>query len=133
MAWATVPGYFQSNVFADNFVSGYAYGHGVPRSPVLYRERSISTLTSIVENKHGVSLSVIPEPGLARDPWAKDRKTHEEWSVGISHMNRKAALSPTVYYPVLGERGSQLKTGDTLHYQFRYSIRKVMMNNGFVI
>lgn len=123
MAWATVPGYFQSSEMQKDFVSAYAYGHGVPELPVLYRERSISTLTSIVDTKNGASLSVIPKPGLARDPWRKDHNTQAEWSIGISHKNRKSELTPTLYYPVLGEPDSRLKAGDTIQYEFRFSIR----------
>lgn len=124
LAWATVPGHFQSGEMQDNFVSAYAYGHGVPRLPVLYRERSISTLTSIIDTDNGASLAVIPAPGLARDPWQNDRRTHHDWHVGISHMNRKAQLSPTLYSPVLGEPHSRMKAGDTLQYEFRFSVRK---------
>ena len=124
MAWTTVPGYFQSKEMGSDFVSAYAYGHGVPNRPVLYRERSISTLASIIDTRDGVSFAVIPAPELARDPWAHDQKTHSDWSIGISHMNRRAELSPTLYYPVLGEPDSKLKAGDTIKYQFRFSLRK---------
>lgn len=123
MSWVTVPGYFQSNEMQPNFVSAYAYGHGVPELPVLYRERCASTLTSIVDTKDGASLSVIAAPGLGRDPWADDHNTHQDWQLGISHMNRKAALTPTLYYPVLGEPRSKLHAGDTIQYEFRYSVR----------
>lgn len=120
MAWAIVPGYFQSNEHQKDFVSAYAYGHGVPALPVLYRERAASTLTSIVDTKNGVS--VIAAPGLGRDPWKDDRNTQQDWLIGISHRNRKSALTPTLYYPVLGEPDSRLKAGDTVRYEFRYSL-----------
>ena len=122
MAWATVPGYFQSNVMQSNFVSAYAYGHGVPRLPVLYRERATSTLSPIVDTKEGISLSVIPAPGLGRDPWVSDHSTQEDWFVGLSHKNRKSELSPTFYYPVLGEPHSKLKINDTIRFSFQYSL-----------
>jgi hypothetical protein len=120
--WVTVPGYFQSNDLDTDFVSAYAYGHGVPDLPVLYRERTISTLTSIVDTKAGASYSIVPEPGLGRDPWRHDKNTQSEWGIGLSHRNRRADLTPTLYYPVLGEQGSKLKSGDTIQYQFRFSL-----------
>ncbi len=122
LAWATVPGYFQGNRFQKNFALAYAYGHGIPTLPVVYRERCASTLCPMVTTKNGITLAAIPEPGLARDPWASDKNTQTEWNLGLSHMNRKAQLSPTLYYPVLGEANSRLKAGDTVRYAFRYSL-----------
>src|SRR5690606_37501009 len=60
VAWVTVPGYFQSNVPETDFVSAYAYGHDIPSKPVIYRERTISTLVSIADTKDSISLAVIP-------------------------------------------------------------------------
>jgi hypothetical protein len=122
LAWATVPGYFQGNKIQPNFVLAYAYGHGIPNLPVVYRERCASTLSPIISTKTGLTLSVIPEPGLARDPWANDKITQLDWNIGLSHMNRKAQLTPTLYYPVLGEPKSALKPGETITYTFRYSL-----------
>jgi hypothetical protein len=122
LSWATVPGYFQGNKLQKNFVLAYAYGHGVPDLPVVYRERSASTLCPIISTTNGITYSVIPEPGLARDPWEKDTITHSKWYVGLSHKNRKAELSPTIYHPVLGQAKSQLKAGDEITYNFRYSV-----------
>lgn len=123
MKWATVPGYFQSSEPQDNFVSAYAYGHGVPAPPVIYRERASGTLAPTVDMKNGVSIAITPEPGLARDPWMKDQNTHQLWSVALSHRNRRGKLAPTLYHPVLGEPASKLKAGDSIQYEFRYSIR----------
>ncbi|WP_234735796.1 glycoside hydrolase family protein [Tellurirhabdus bombi] len=122
LSWATVPGYFQGNKLQENFALAYAYGHGIPKLPVLYRERCASTLSPMISTKNGLTISVIPEPGLARDPWAKDKVTQTDWNIGLSHMNRKAELSPTVYFPVLGEPKSALKSGETISYTFRYSL-----------
>lgn len=122
LAWATVPGYFQGNAIQKNFALAYAYGHGIPTLPVVYRERCASTLSPIVSTKTGVTLSVIPEPGLGRDPWAADHSTQTDWHIGLSHRNRKADLSPTLYYPVLGEYKSAMKPGESLRYSFRYSL-----------
>ncbi len=122
MGWASVPGYFQGNYMQDNFAKAYAYGFGVPKLPAVYRERTASTLAPLVSTKSGVTLAVIPEPSLARDPWAKDKITQTDWRVGLSHMNRKGALSPTLYYPVLGEYASERQPNQPLTYSFRYSL-----------
>jgi len=122
LSWATVPGYFQGNKIQKNFVLAYAYGHGIPELPVIYRERCASTLSPIVSADNGITYSVIPEPGLARDPWEKDTITHIDWSIGLSHKNRKSQLTPTLYYPVLGEPKSALNAGEEMSYTFRYSL-----------
>jgi hypothetical protein len=122
LAWATIPGYFQGNKLQPNFALAYAYGHGIPTIPAVYRERCASTLCPMITTKNGLTLSVIPEPGLSRDPWAVDKSTQIDWEIGLSHMNRKAQLSPTLYYPILGEPKSSLKQGETISYTFRYSL-----------
>lgn len=122
MAWASVPGYFQGNFIQKNFALAYAYGHGIPDRPVVYRERCATTLSPLISTKNGITMSVIPDPGLARDPWAKDKITQTDWQLGLSHMNRKGQLSPTLYYPVLGEPKSELNAGEELSYSFRYSL-----------
>ena len=122
MSWATVPGYFQGNAMESNLALSLAYGHGVPARPVVFRERCASTLCPMVSTKTGLTLSVIPEPGLARDPWLSDKITQTDWNLGLSHMNRRAQLSPTLYYPVLGEPKSALQLGQTIRYSFRYSL-----------
>jgi hypothetical protein len=122
MSWVSVPGYFQGNFMQNNFALAYAYGHGIPNRPAVYRERCASTLSPLVSSKDGITWSVIPEPGLARDPWAKDQITQVDWHVGLSHMNRKAKLSPTLYYPVLGEEKSEMEAGQSVSYTFRYSL-----------
>lgn len=122
VTWATVPGYFQGNAVQRDFVRAYAYGQGVPDRPVVYRERCASTLCPIISTKRGLTLSVMPDPALGRDPWATDRITHEDWRLGLSHRNRRGQLSPTLYYPVLGESGSRLNAGDSVRYTVRISL-----------
>lgn len=122
MSWASVPGYFQGNYIQKNFALAYAYGHGVPNRPVVYMERCASTLSPLVSSKSGITLSIIPEPGLARDPWANDKYTQTDWHLGLSHMNRKGELSPTLYYPVLGQDKSKMDAGEEISYSFRYSL-----------
>ncbi|MFT4153574.1 glycerophosphoryl diester phosphodiesterase [Parafilimonas sp.] len=121
ITWATMPGYFQGRAFEKNGVLSYGYGQGIPALPFVYRERCAGSLCPIISTKQNISFCVAPQPGLARDPWEYDKNTHSNWFVGLSHMNRKAMLSPTVYYPVLGEPHSQLSANDTIGYTFRYS------------
>ncbi|MBC8035382.1 MAG: glycerophosphoryl diester phosphodiesterase, partial [Chitinophagaceae bacterium] len=121
LTWATVPGYFQGNKIQKNFALAYTYGHGVPSLPVVYRERCATTLCPLVSSANGITFSVIPDPGLAMDPWASDSMTLKEWRLGLSHKNRRSQLSPTLYYPVLGESGSLLKAGDVIRFKFTYS------------
>ncbi len=122
LAWATVPGYFQGNYIQPNFALAYAYGHGIPALPVVYRERSASTLCPLISTKNGLTLAVIADPTLCRDPWAKDKNTHQDWFIGLSHKNRKAQLSPTLYHPVLGEPQSALQEGAAVSHTARYNL-----------
>ena len=121
--WATVPGVFQGNQLNANFVNAYAYGQGIPDVPVVVRERIASTLSPLVQNKQNITLAVIPEPGTDRDPWSFDKKTHGKWNVGLSVLNRKGNLMPTLYHPVLGQEKSYLAKNDSVSFSFRYTIK----------
>jgi hypothetical protein len=123
LAWGLIPGYFQGASLEKDFIKAYAYGQGIPDQPVLVRERAASTLSPLISLKNGTTIAVIPEPGTGRDPWAKDKNTHKDWLLGMSLMNRSSQLSPTAYHPILGEKGSFLKAGDTISFSFRYTIR----------
>lgn len=120
--WATIPGIFQGKEINPNFVNAYAYGQGIPNCPLITKERTASTLSSIITDKKGITIAVTAEPGIARDPWLKDKKTHSEWLLGLSVMNRDGEFTPTLYHPILGERKSQAKAGDTISFSFRYTI-----------
>ena len=123
LAWGMVPGHFQGNAIEENFVKAFAYGQGIPDKPVVSRERSASTLAPLISTKQGITMAVIPEPGLGRDPWENKNITHNTWQLGLSLMNRQAQLTPTVWHPVLGQRGSFLKAGETTHFAFRYAVQ----------
>ncbi|MCD0486973.1 glycerophosphoryl diester phosphodiesterase [Pedobacter sp. MC2016-14] len=123
LAWGLMPGYFQGAAIEKDFVKAYAYGQGIPDQPVVVRERTASTLSPLISSKNGLTMAVIPQPGTGRNPWDKDKNTHNEWLLGLSLMNRKAALTPTVYHPVLGQKGSYLKTGESSSFTFRYSLQ----------
>jgi len=121
LAWGVVPGYCQGNAVNRDLVTAYGYGQGIPDRPVIYRDRCASTLCPIITTHGGVSLGVMPEPGIARDPWRSDSSTQQDWQVGLSLMNRRGELTPTIYHPVLGERGSLLHPGGELAWSFRYT------------
>jgi len=123
LAWSIVPGYFQGAAIEPNLLLSYGYGQGLPNRPVVVRERTASTLTSITSVKTGASLAVTAEPGTAAEPWGDDRDTRQLWKLGLSHMNRAGELSPTLYHPVLGQAGSQLAAGESLTFRFRYTLR----------
>lgn len=121
--WATVPGVFQGNQLNANFINAYAYGQGIPDVPVMVRERTASTLSPLVQNSQNITLAVIPEPGTGRDPWAFDTKTQGNWNIGLSVLNRKGNMMPTIYHPVLGQGKSYLAKNDSLSFSFRYTIQ----------
>ncbi|HTI07103.1 MAG TPA: hypothetical protein VL832_01070 [Puia sp.] len=124
LSWATVPGYFQGSKVQPDFVLAYAYGQGIPGRPVIYRERCAASLSPIIGSRRGFSFSVIPDPGLARNPWAHDQNTHRDWLIGLSHMDRRSQFSPTLYFPVLGEPSSALIPGQAISFGFRYSLQE---------
>ncbi|MFA4867775.1 MAG: beta-L-arabinofuranosidase domain-containing protein [Pedobacter sp.] len=123
LSWGLIPGYFQGATVEPDFVKAYAYGQGIPDKPVIVRERAASTLSPLMSLKNGITMAVIPDPSVGRNPWEKDKSTHTEWKVGLSLMNRKAQLSPTIYHPVLGEKGSYLKKGESTSFTFRYTLQ----------
>lgn len=123
LTWGSIPGHFQGAEIAESFVHSVAYGQGIPSKPILVRERTATTLAPLLSSRQGVSLAVIPAPGTGRDPWEKDEKTQRDWQLGLSLMNRKAQLTPTAYHPVLGEKGSLMKAGDTRTFTFRYTVQ----------
>ncbi len=74
LTWGMVPGHFQGNAIEKNFIKAFAYGQGIPDKPVS-RERSASTLAPLISTKQGVTMAVIPEPGMGRDPWEDKNST----------------------------------------------------------
>ena len=121
--WAAIPGYFQGKAIQNDFVKAYAYGQGITAKPVIVRERAASTLSPHVTDKQGITVAVIPEPGVGRNPWERDVVTQAEWLLGLSLMNRKGNISPTLYHPVLGKKGSFLRKGEKTSFTFRYTVK----------
>ncbi|QHT72112.1 glycerophosphoryl diester phosphodiesterase [Rhodocytophaga rosea] len=123
LTWGIIPGHFQGKALQDNLMLAYAYGQGIPRKPIIVRERTASTLSPLLSNMNGLTLAVIPAPGTSRNPWENDKNTHNDWQLGLSLMNRKAELTPTAYHPVLGEKDSYLKAGEKRKFSFRYTLQ----------
>ena len=122
LKWATVPGYFHGNKLESNLPLSYGYGNGVPNRPLVFSETTASTLSPMVTSSNGFTIAAIPDPGLGRDPWIKDKITHSDWNIGLSHMNRTGQLSPTIYYPILGRETSHLEPGVQISYALQLSI-----------
>ena len=123
LSWGMVPGHFQGNAIEKDLVKAYAYGQGIPDKPVIAHERAASTLSPLITTRQGLTLAVIPEPGTGRDPWESDSKTQTNWQLGLSLMNRSARLTPTAWHPVLGQKGSFLRSGDSVRFSFRYTLQ----------
>lgn len=122
--FALIPGVLHGHELNNDFSRAYAYGWGIPVLPVLFRERSTSTLTSMVTSKNGLTVAVTAEPGTAAEPWGVDKRDTGVWRLGLSAMNRRGEITPTLYHPVLGEDGSFMKAGEERVFSFRYTITK---------
>lgn len=71
-------GYRSRNISGECYkyrlVQAYGYGQGIPDIPVVARERTASTLSSLITDRKGVTIAVTAEPGTGRDPWPKDKR-----------------------------------------------------------
>lgn len=125
LAWGCIPGFFQGDAIESDFHRAYMYGQGLPHLPVVCNENTVTTMASLLTDRQGLTLAVIPEPGYDRKPYAGDRRTHGEcWCTGLSHMTRDGQLCPTAWHPVLGEEGSWLEAGGQTRFAFRYTLRR---------
>ncbi len=125
LLWGAVPGVFWGDGIQKDFKLAYNYAQGLPAYPVQCNENTVTTMASILSANNGLTLATIPGPGQDRNPYEKDSVTHSKiWKVSLSHKNRKSELSPTAYHPVLGEQGSELKAGESISFDFRYSLQQ---------
>lgn len=123
LGWSVVPGFFQGDYIQPTFHLAYMYGQGLPHIPVVCNDNTVTTMISTMTDKQGPTLSLIPDPGQSRPEYRGSERTHGVvWRCGLSHMNRHAELSPTLYYPVLGQEGSQLAPGDSVVFRYRVSL-----------
>ncbi|MCW3843810.1 discoidin domain-containing protein [Micromonospora yasonensis] len=119
-----IPGYWTGTAIQSREDLGYRYGIGVPASPLVARERTATTATTLVETTGGITLGVVAAPGTARDPWESDTSTHSRWQLGLSTVDRRGELLPTAHHPVLGQAGSLVAAGQALQFSFRYLLRE---------
>lgn len=125
LAWGCVPGFFQGDAVEPDFRLAYVYGQGLPHLPVVCNENTVTTMASLLTDRQGLTLAVVPEPGYDRKPYADDRHAHgRSWRTGLSHMTRDGRLCPTAWHPVLGEEGSWLEAGGRTRFAFRYVLRR---------
>lgn len=121
--WGMIPGNWYGREMEPNMRLATMYSQGIPSLPYLANERNSGTLSPMVTMKNGVTLAVIPEPGTSADPWESDAYSRGTMRVGMSLVNRHKQLSPVLYSPILGQDGSEVESGETLEFQFRYSIQ----------
>jgi len=117
LKWAIVPGWYQGDYINDVFHLAYAYAQGLPDKPVICNETTITTMSSILENKSDITLAVTSEPGQDRVPYTNANVHDKVWNVGLSHMNKRGELSPTAYSPVMGQNRSFLKKGESADFK----------------
>ncbi|MEN3609052.1 hypothetical protein AAH979_05830 [Plantactinospora sp. ZYX-F-223] len=121
LGWGVIPGYWSSATSATDDTLTYQYQVGVPTVPLVTTEATTTSLSAILRSRtQDVTLAVIADPSLARDPWASNASTQSTWQVGMSLRALTGELSPTSVYPVLGQAGSQLAAGESVTATFRY-------------
>ncbi len=124
LAWGIVPGWYQGATINKTFHLAYAYGQGLPNRPVICNENTITTMSSIIENRNGMTLAVIPTPGQDRVAYTDKNNQDKLWKVGLSHMNKKGDLTPMAYHPVLGQDGSFMKKGEASSFEILVTLQK---------
>jgi hypothetical protein len=122
LEWGMIPGNWYGRELENNSKLVGMYSQGVPNLPMLANERNSGTLSPMITLKNGITLAVIPEPGMSADPWKYDAYSRGTMRVGMSLMNRHNQLTPGLYSPILGQDGSKMERGQTYEFRFRYSI-----------
>lgn len=123
LGWSVVPGFFQGDYIQPQFHLTYMYGQGLPHLPVVCNDNTVTTMLTSMTEKGGNTLGLIPDNGYSRSAYTGDRRTHGiSWRCGLSHMNRHGELTPTLYYPVLGQEGSLRQPGDSVEFSYRISM-----------
>lgn len=117
--WATIPGYLHANSVSNDFAAAYGYGYYIPNRPVIYQDKSATTPSVILSNKQ-LTIGLSPEAQYPRMPHDATKNTHATWNVGLSMMNALGNISPTLYYPVLGQTKSFMGKGEEVIFDYRY-------------
>jgi hypothetical protein len=119
--WATIPGCLNAGQVSDDFPRAYTYGHYIPRIPVVYQDKCVTTPVAILSNRQ-ITVGIIPEPEYPRKPHDSRQNTHNQWCVGYSMMNLQGKVSPTLYHPVLGQEKSYMEAGEKRSFDYRYIV-----------
>ncbi|MCC5928640.1 MAG: glycerophosphoryl diester phosphodiesterase [Cyclobacteriaceae bacterium] len=123
LKWGMIPGNWYGTELENDLNLVRSYSQGIPTVPMLADERNSGTLCPLLTGSNNVTLAVIPEPGTSRDPWEKDAFSRANPRLGMSLMNRHNQFTPIVYFPILGQDGSKLESGQSILFNFRYSIQ----------
>ncbi|NGN63115.1 hypothetical protein G5C51_04235 [Streptomyces sp. A7024] len=122
LAWGTVPGLWYGHESNADLRMAAEYGHGLPAVPQLGYDHLATTLAPLISTDDGLTLAAIAEPGMGRDPYAKDAITHRENRLALSTRDRAGHLAPHLARPVLGGAGSWTKAGEERVLDFRFSL-----------
>lgn len=118
-----MPGFSNADYIQPVFHLAYMYGQGLPHLPVICNDNTVTTMITSMTEKAGNTLALIPTAATPAPNTAGGKRTHGiSWRCGLSHMNRQGELSPTLYYPVLGQEGSEKQAGDSVRFGFRVSM-----------
>lgn len=118
---AVIPGYLLADSMSHDFVSAYGYGYYIPDRPVIYRDRCATTPIVILSKKE-FTVAISPEEKYPRKPHDETKNTHLDWHIGLSMMNPQSEISPTLYYPVLGQEHSFMNAGDEVEFEYRFLV-----------
>ncbi|CEL11110.1 hypothetical protein ASPCAL14216 [Aspergillus calidoustus] len=115
LGWGIVPGYWSSSELNSDEETLYKLVQGVPDYPYVSMEASTTSLVAILSNNGtNYNFAVVPDPSLARDPNpSTDTSAQAQWNVGLGLRSRNGTLSPTAYYPVLGQAQSKMTGGES--------------------
>lgn len=123
LSWGMIPGNWYGHEIQPDFNLATKYSQGLPAVPYLAKERNTMTLSPMLTTKNGVTLAVIPDPGMGANSYEKDSITKSLNKLGMSTMDRHSQLTPVAYSPVLGQVGSLLQAGESYTFKFRYSVQ----------
>jgi hypothetical protein len=124
LGWGIVPGYWSSSELNSDEETLYKLVQGVPDYPYVSVEGSTTSLVAILSNNETkYNFAVVPYPSLARDPNpSTDTSAQAQWNVGLGLRSHSGTLSPTAYYPILGQAHSKMAGGDSVFATFLYLV-----------
>lgn len=123
LGWSVVPGFFQGDYIQPVFHLAYMYGQGLPHLPVVCNDNTVTTMITSMTEKGGNTLALIPDSGYSRSEYT-GRQAHARHLMAVRPFAHEPAgrTLPTLYYPVLGQDGSERQAGDSVRFGFRVSM-----------